>query len=437
MNIVYLLPVYWPAIGGCELHTHELVKRLSERHSIKVITQITRQEDKPGDLWFGTLIQSLPCRKVYQDNKAHVIPLRVLNVERVLLYPFVRGFRRMEPISMEAIRQVFQRKIMRHLKGADIIHCIHNGASFYAHAALAAARKHGIPFVLTPLLQTHQALKESERHRPASRDRAYPAPHAGNLRALLSPMAYHDRFWLHACLRADALIAMTDTEKRLLAQEGVPGERIHAVGVGPLLSDHADGKAFRKRHEIGSEPIVLFLGRKHESKGIKEVLQSAPKVWADMPETRFLFVGPKEGSAGKIFAAHQEDRIIEIDQVSLQEKTDAVAACDILCMPSMNEALGGVFLEAWALGKPVIAGDTPPLRELTGHGKGGFLVNLEPAQIAEKIIALLNNRRLREQMGLWGKECVVSRYAWPAITEKMEQVYLNLLDQERHVGQGQ
>lgn len=427
MNIVYLLPVYWPAIGGCELHTHELVKRLSERHRIKVITQITRQEDKPGDLWFGTLLQPLPCREAYQDNKAHVIPLRVLNAERVLLYPFVRGFRRMEPVSMEAVRQILQRKIMRHLKGADIIHCIHNGASFYAHAALAAARKHDIPFVLTPLLQTHQALKESERHRPASKGRVHTAPPAGNLRALLSPMAYHDRFWLHACLRADALIAMTDTEKRLLAQWGVPRERIHTVGVGPILADHFDGKAFRKRHGIGSEPIVLFLGRKHELKGIEEVLQSAPKVWAHMPDTLFFFVGPKEGNARKIFAEHQEDRVIEIDQVSLQEKTDAIAACDILCMPSMNEALGGVFLEAWTLRKPVIAGDTPPLRELTGDGKGGFLVNLEPARIAEKIIVLLNDRRLREQMGLWGKERVVSRYSWPSITEKMEQVYLNLL----------
>ena len=99
MKIAYLMPLYWPVIGGCELHTHELVRRLSERLSIKVITQITRQEDKPGDLWFGTLVNRITQRERYFGNKAEVIPLCMNFFERRLLHPFVRYHHRMEGIS--------------------------------------------------------------------------------------------------------------------------------------------------------------------------------------------------------------------------------------------------------------------------------------------------------------------------------------------------
>ena len=75
MKISYVLPAYWPAIGGCELHTHELVGRLSERHEIKVITQITSQEDKPDDRWIGTLTRPTSRKERYCDGKAQVIPV--------------------------------------------------------------------------------------------------------------------------------------------------------------------------------------------------------------------------------------------------------------------------------------------------------------------------------------------------------------------------
>jgi len=87
MNLAHLLPVYWPAFGGCELHTHELVGRLSERFAIRVITQITRQEDKPGDLWLGTLVKAVSGRKRYLDNKKETIICKNLTVLTQSYFP--------------------------------------------------------------------------------------------------------------------------------------------------------------------------------------------------------------------------------------------------------------------------------------------------------------------------------------------------------------
>jgi glycosyltransferase involved in cell wall biosynthesis len=173
--------------------------------------------------------------------------------------------------------------------------------------------------------------------------------------------------------------------------------------------------------------MVLFLGRKHPAKGFEEVLAATARVWEKKPGVRFVFVGPKEGNAAEIFRKYDDPRIVEIDQVELEEKTSAIQACDILCMPSFFEALGGVFLEAWWFEKPVIAGNTSALRELTEKGRGGFLVNLDPVDIAEKVIRLLDDPALRRRMGTWGRQKVESQYSWSVIAAKVENVYRQLV----------
>lgn len=425
LKISYILPVYWPAIGGCELHTHELVSRLCQRHEIKVITQITSQADKPDNLWWGTLTRPVPRRERYWDDKAQVIPIHLNAWERFLLFPFVRYHHRAQEISMSVIRRVFLQKIVAHVRDSSLIHCVHNGASFYGQAALACARRLGVPFVFTPLLQIYQAL--ADKAADWNDTSGEPPITPGSIGSYLVPGSYHDKFWLRTAKAADGLISMTRFEKEFLVGEGIPAAKIHEVGVGPLVSDKYDGASFRKTYGIGNEEMVLFLGRKNRTKGFEEVLAATARVWEKRPEVRFVFVGPKEGNAAEIFRKYEDRRMVEIDEVDLDEKTSAIHACDILCMPSFFEALGGVFLEAWWFEKPVIAGNTPPIRELTENGRGGLLVNLDPADIAEKIIRLLDDSDLRHRMGTWGRRKVVSQYSWDVVAAKIESVYRRLI----------
>lgn len=426
MKISYVLPAYWPAIGGCELHTHELVGRLSERHEIRVITQITSQEDKPDDLWMGTLTRPTTRKERYWDGEAQVIPVELTAGERCLLRPFVRYHHRAPEISMNVIQRVFLPKILAHARGSSLIHCVHNGASFYACAALACARKLGVPFVFTPLLQVNQVLRDKAPQGDEWRN-GQSTLIPGSIGSYLVPGSYHDEFWLKSARAANGLISMTSFEKQFLVGEGIPAARIHEVGVGPLVAVKHDGAAFRKARGIGNEDMVLFLGRKHPAKGFEEVLAATARVWEKKPRVRFVFVGPKEGNAAEIFRKYDDPRILEIDQVELEEKTSAIQACDILCMPSFFEALGGVFLEAWCFEKPVIAGNTSALRELTENGRGGFLVDLDPADIAEKVIRLLDDPALRRRMGTWGRQKVESQYSWSVIAAKVENVYRQLV----------
>ena len=74
-------------------------------------------------------------------------------------------------------------------------------------------------------------------------------------------------------------------------------------------------------------------------KGFEEVLRAASSVWKRHSKTYFFFIGPKEGNAAAIFQKYNDKRLIEINGVDLYEKTSAIEACDILCMPSFYEAL--------------------------------------------------------------------------------------------------
>ena len=125
--------------------------------------------------------------------------------------------------------------------------------------------------------------------------------------------------------------------------------------------------------------------------------------------------------------AIKDERVIELGQVSLAEKTNALAACDILCVPSMQESFGGVYPEAWMMKKPVIGGDIPAIREVISDGINGFLVQQDSAEIADKICQMLQNTSLREKMGAAGYQKVLEKYTWEQIAANMEAAYRQVL----------
>ena len=119
----------------------------------------------------------------------------------------------------------------------------------------------------------------------------------------------------------------------------------------------------------------------------------------------------------------RDRRIIELDAVSLEEKTSALAACEVLCVPSVQESFGGVFVEAWKMGKPVIGADIPAVAEVISDGVDGFIGQPNAAFLAEKLLTLLSDAPLRERMGKAGLEKAQSCYDWSIIANRIEDVY--------------
>ena len=224
--------------------------------------------------------------------------------------------------------------------------------------------------------------------------------------------------------RADHLVALTHAEQRTLVDLGVDPNDVTVTGTGPVLAPEGDGERFRRRHGIEG-PVVLFLGQHFRYKGFMALLAAAPAVWRRVPDATFVFAGPAVGRSDRAFR-RTDERVRRLGPVDLQTKTDALAACTVLCVPSIQESFGGVFTEAWSFGRPVVGGDIPPVREVVDEGVDGFLVDQRAGDIAERLVWLLDHPADAARMGAAGRRKVEERYSWPALAAATERIYESL-----------
>ena len=117
--------------------------------------------------------------------------------------------------------------------------------------------------------------------------------------------------------------------------------------------------------------------------------------------------------------------VIDLDDLTEQEKQDALAACDVLCVPSEGESFGMVYFEAWSYGKPIVALDLPSLRENVAGSGGGILVGGDPQELAAALAVLLENQELRYRMGLMG-QAKAARHQWAHSRESYKAIMASL-----------
>ena len=273
---------------------------------------------------------------------------------------------------------------------------IHNVGREYLDSSLSVGDALEIPIVLTPLAHLGQF-------------------HGGDL-----PTDF-ERY-----RRAAAITTMTEWERDWYAGHGIDPYRIVTTGMGPNATRSRDGAAFRARHCIPMDaPMVLYVGRRERYKGFIHLLDAAERVWRDFPDARFVFIGVPGfyGAVVDEFARYTDERIVEIERATSEERTAALDACDVFAMPSLYETFGLGYLEAWLHEKPVIGGDIPPLREVIAHGEDGFVVRQRVDEIAGAITTLLADPALRERMGCAGAAKVAERWDWERVMDRVEDAY--------------
>ncbi len=234
--------------------------------------------------------------------------------------------------------------------------------------------------------------------------------------------------------KASAVMTNTDPEKKFLISQGIEHSKIHVFGQG--LSSAAlipgNGQAFRLRQGWTDEPLIVFLGRKVEGKGIETLLSVMPQVWAETPQAVLLLAGQSSPYFRDLMGrvpVGRDARLRSLDNFPEKEKIDLLAAADLLVLPSAVESFGVVFLEAWAQKKPVIGANIPAVAAMIEEGKDGYLVPYGDAPaLTQAILRLLNDPDQRRQMGESGRAKVRERFEVGKVAEKMEALFLQLIE---------
>ena len=220
--------------------------------------------------------------------------------------------------------------------------------------------------------------------------------------------------------RSVRAIMYNSQEERAMIQAAAGNADVPSVvvGVGSELPAQADAQRFRRKFKI-DRPFAIYVGRIDENKGCKELFGFFRRYAATFPAGIDLVL---VGSA--IMQVPDHPRIHHLGFVSDTDKFDAMAAADLLIMPSYFESLSMVALEAWGMGKPVLAnGRCDVLKGQCIRSRAGlYYENYE--EFAETLYSLESNGPLHQRLGRNGREYFNAHYSWPVIERK----YLDMLE---------
>jgi len=404
MTILYTITSYPPAIGGAQLHLHEFARRVAQTRRVGVAYH---WDTHRTDWLLGTTLHAPVAgdAPVMRDG-VPTLRIALTDAERRQLAVWVRGYWLMQGAALDRLSAAFTAHLERaaHQLSEEPLRIVHNsriGREALTMASLHYAHARRLPFVFTPNHHDHWH-------------------------------GWRYRHYLNVYRRADLVITHTEYEREMLIALGVHPDRISVLGVGAILADHAYPEQMRARLKLAPDvPIILFLGQKLAYKRWDALLEAMPMVWQRHPRAVCLCIGPRTPHSTAVFARLNDPRIIEWDEVDLQTKTNALAAAHVLCVPSQRESFGGVYLEAWAFGKPVIAGSAPAVREIVVPGENGWRIDADkrasiPAQIADALSTALSDPAQAQALGAAG-HMIFQRYGWDALTTRLGALYDRLL----------
>lgn len=412
MHILHVVQLYYPVASGSVRYFAEIGERLArEGQRVTVLTTDAydlehfwlarrRRIETPEEWHNGVRIVRLPVRRMPGPPLTYPI-LRRLMVEVSRLprtEPLLRRMARLTP------RLPTITAMLAALGPFDLIHAGNITLDFAILPALTWAGRQGVPFICTPFV------------------------HLGEPGDNTILRYYSMRHQLALLRRADRVLTMTEIEADALAERGVPRDRLRAVGVGvaPEEVTGGDGVRFRAEHKI-SGPMVLSIGAMAHDKGTVHVVEAMQQLWASGSTTTLVLIGAPLAHFTQFHHALPEtdkQRIRLLPYAPDSVKRDALAAADLLAMPSRTDSFGIVYLEAWCNQLPVIGARAGGVPGVIDDGENGLLVRFgDVAGLATAIARLLDNPAEAQRMGAAGHAKVLRELTWEHKYRLVRDVY--------------
>lgn len=307
---------------------------------------------------------------------------------------------------------------------------IYHGQGFYGFGcALAKAMKRvRKPFVETIhnliIRETHSCIQSMLFHKASSL--------LHNLATFVAMTSFALSEGILICRVADGIVADSEyTKIDATRNYGIPSGKITVIPIGVDInrfSPEIRGHKIRKMLNIGSDmPLVLYLGRLDQRKGVEYLVLSAPSVLKEISDAKFLSVGrgPFEKPLKQLTKRlGVQDTFIFHPFISDSHLPSLYAAADVFVLPSRWEGFGISMLEAMATAKPVVSTNVSAIPEVVIHGKTGLLVETgNHHQLAEAIIKILSDRNFAKGLGINGRKRAEKVFNWDVITKKTLELY--------------
>lgn len=231
----------------------------------------------------------------------------------------------------------------------------------------------------------------------------------------------------------DKIICLTELGKKEHLKYGVGREdklKVIHSGVDMNVFQSLEQTLFSDV-DVDKKIIVGVVARLEPVKGIDVLIDAVPLILNNSKNVEFWIVGDgteKNNLKEKVSKIGLEDKVLFYGH--RDDVQALISEMDIFVLPSRNEGMGRVIVEAMALGKPVVASKVGGVPDLVEHDVNGMLVPSEdPEALSKKILDLIVHKDKRIVLGERGRKKVQREYSLQKMISDIENLYQDLVSE--------
>src|SRR3989338_7685691 len=225
-------------------------------------------------------------------------------------------------------------------------------------------------------------------------------------------------------LRANAVTFSNPTTSDIVSKYyKIPEEKINILGRGIDPNEYLTEKTAKKRKDI------LFIGGNLEGKGIEEMIKSISIVKRRYPSIKVNVISKASPEYMKHLQSMMDefkvsDNFVFHGELSHKEIINLQMQSYMFVIPTYRDGMPQALLESMMAKLPAVGTNVGGLPYVIDDKKTGFLVEVyNVEQLAEKILFLLNNPKIAEEMGEKGREKILNNFTFDSIVERYIKIY--------------
>lgn len=370
-------------VGGAEWYVYNISRRLVKMgHEVHVFSSNKYQN------------QTAPATEVIEGINVHRIPLRLDLSYRAKIWDGLR-----DAISREHF---------------DVIHSYDYGQP-HTRTAVKVGKREGIPTLIT-VFDIHSMI---------------PRPWYKQI-----PIKIFERYSAGGVLKsATKILVRAPPLVSPIVKMGAPPANVVVTpsGINEESLGAFDGKDFLSSHGIKGSPVILFLGRLNPLKGPQHLLEIAPDVLKDFPDSVFAFVGPEQSGYTEVLRNISRSKGIEKNvyfvgpEYDFTKKMEAYSSCDLFVMPTTYEGTSQAIFEAMSQGKPIVATSTGGIPYQIENGEEGLLVPYgDDCALRDAMLKVLTDRALASKLGSNAKK-KARLFTYPELAKQIVGIYQEIV----------
>jgi len=235
--------------------------------------------------------------------------------------------------------------------------------------------------------------------------------------------------------RADFIIANSEFAKSSVVEVGAKSSDIEIAWEGgvdtSLFKPAHDKRLLREKYGVaGDKPVIIFVGSLIKRKGVDILIEAFLRLRKDEHECQLLFVGEGglRGELEKVVSSQGLQKDVKfMGQIPHSRIAELYSLSDIFVLPSNEESMGCVVLEAMSSGLALVGSRVGGIKDIIGENQNGLL--FKPGDVSDLtrcLRSLIIDNKLRKNLGVKARQKIIDVFSRNIQVKKINEIYNHL-----------